>query len=141
MGYNRYQDAISEHQRGHRMPSHLVGLSERMPDPPASVKKGLPITASFSVTGDVYRGNLNKGVRTCSRRSVLRPFDTRQQHLLPGRADVRLRLSFVLRMVRGPGNFRRFGTTMIFRELKLCFNKQQVTVIFLYQLPVISFRR
>lgn len=60
------------------MPSHPVGLSERMSEPPASVKKGLPITSFLPGTGEVYQGNLNKGIRTCSRRSVLRPFDTRQ---------------------------------------------------------------
>lgn len=38
------------------MPSHPVGLSERMSEPPASVKKGLPITAFLPGTGEVLPG-------------------------------------------------------------------------------------
>ncbi len=54
---------IPEHQKDPHLPPHLVELSERMSEPPASVKKGLLITAFFPGMGEVYQGNLNKGIR------------------------------------------------------------------------------
>ena len=53
-----------EEQNIPNLPPRLAELAERMSKPPASVKKGLLITALFPGMGEVYQGNIDKGFRT-----------------------------------------------------------------------------
>ncbi len=48
---------------GDTLPPFLAELSASMTESPASVRKGLILSAVFPGLGEVYRGNVGKGVR------------------------------------------------------------------------------
>ena len=59
----RFSSVDSERQNRPELPPRLAELSEKMSKPPASVNKGILISALLPGMGEAYHGNVDKGIR------------------------------------------------------------------------------